>query len=230
MTFWRFTLFAGIFIVLLSLSYYAYSFKRAGQAAKAPNAEKQIAFLGDSLVEGVGATNRDKTFAELVFAEIKQTNPDASMHNFATAGARVQDVVDVQLPQLHELNPTTVIIIVGANDVLLQTPAEDFAKSYALLLQTVVKDKRRVIISTIPKLAETPVVPDALKPAADTNTQEFNRIIKNAAQQYPSVKLFDLYAFSELEFTKNQDLLSVDKFHPNDEGYQKMSEAIIKVM
>jgi lysophospholipase L1-like esterase len=56
-----------------------------------------IVALGDSTVEGLGATNPEKAFAPLVHEAIKSHKKNTRFLNLGVAGAKVQDVLNFQL-------------------------------------------------------------------------------------------------------------------------------------
>ena len=49
--------------------------------------------LGDSTVEGIGASSPDRNYPSRIAARLREIYPDATLHNLGVAGAVASDVV-----------------------------------------------------------------------------------------------------------------------------------------
>lgn len=223
MKFLRFSLMGLVFLILASGLYFGYTAWQKRQVKERPFV---MVSLGDSLVEGVGASDQSKRFTSLLEAALRQKYPDATFYNFGTSGARVQQVVDLQLPQVAPIDPTLTLVVGGANDVTWNTDEEAFRAAWEVLLTQLSAKSERIVILSVPKIAATPIVPDALKDEADARTRRLNAVLYEVTQKYPKVAVFDFYGFSERELIPDNNLLFTDQFHPNDEGYARLANAL----
>ena len=183
--------------------------------------------IGDSTVEGVGASDPSRSCPALVFEKIKNEKERAYFYNLGKSGARIKDVVELQLAKAVELKPDLITISVGANDLRHRTKLRHFEKDFLELIKTLnEKTKAKIIISNIPDLSVVPSIPILVKHLLRFVTGRFNRIIKEYAEQFKCI-LVDLYTGSKIYGRKSTGLISEDGLHPSDEGYALWANAII---
>ena len=183
--------------------------------------------IGDSTVEGVGASNPSRSCPALVFEKIKHEKKRAYFYNLGKSGARIKDVVELQLAKAVELKPDLITISVGANDLRHRTKLRHFEKDFLELIKTLnEKTKAKIIISNIPDLSVVPSIPILVKHLLRFATGRFNRIIKEHAEQFRCI-LVDLYTGSKIYGRKSTGLISEDGLHPSDRGYALWANAII---
>ena len=183
--------------------------------------------IGDSTVEGVGASDPSRSCPALVFEKIKNERKRAYFYNLGKSGARIKDVVELQLAKAVELKPDLITISVGANDLRHRTKLRHFEKDFLELIKTLSeKTKAKIIISNIPDLSVVPSIPILVKHLLRFATGRFNRIIKEYAEQFRCI-LVDLYTGSKIHSRKSTGLISEDGLHPSDSGYAIWANAII---
>ena len=183
--------------------------------------------IGDSTVEGVGASDPSRSCPALVFEKIKNEKKRAYFYNLGKSGARIKDVVELQLAKAVELKPDLITISVGANDLRHRTKLRHFEKDFLELIKTLSeKTKAKIIISNIPDLSVVPSIPILVKHLLRFATGRFNRIIKEHAEQFRCI-LLDLYTGSKIYGRKSTGLISEDGLHPSDLGYALWANAII---
>ena len=183
--------------------------------------------IGDSTVEGVGASDPSRSCPALVFEKIKNEKERAYFYNLGKSGARIKDVVELQLAKAVELKPDLITISVGANDLRHRTKLRHFEKDFLELIKTLnEKTKAKIIISNIPDLSVVPSIPILVKHLLRFVTGRFNRIIKEYAEQFKCI-LVDLYTGSKIYGRKSTGLISEDGLHPSDEGYALWANEII---
>ena len=185
-----------------------------------------VAILGDSLVAGEGASSPDTSLPNLLLTGIKAQQPNATMLSTGVNGATVQDVYTTQLPQLSGKTYDLIFVVVGANDVTHLTPRDTFSTTMNNVLDKLTVAGQEVVLLNVPKLADTPIVPEGIRLFADQRTRDFNSDIAAAVKGRARVHLFDFYALSGSQLAKNSDLISADGFHPNDKGYQMIADAL----
>ncbi|HVE63379.1 MAG TPA: GDSL-type esterase/lipase family protein [Mycobacteriales bacterium] len=81
--------------------------------------------LGDSAAQGIGASTKEGGWVGQLRGELvaRPTEPPWRLVNLSRSGARTLDVLDEQLPALHELTDVALVTCaVGGNDLLHRTP------------------------------------------------------------------------------------------------------------
>ena len=183
--------------------------------------------IGDSTVEGVGASDPSRSCPALVFEKIKHEKKRAYFYNLGKSGARIRDVVELQLAKAVELKPDLITISVGANDLRHRTKLRHFEKDFYELIKTLKeKTKAEIIISNIPDVSVAPSLSIMVKYLSRFVAKRFNRIINEHAKQFRCI-LIDLYTGSKIYGRKSIGLISADGLHPSDKGYALWAKAII---
>lgn len=186
--------------------------------------------IGDSTVEGIGASHHSKSFPALVFEKIKKDKKEAVFHNLGKGGAKVKDVIEHQLRKTIELKPDLVTISVGGNDLHRRTNLKHFEKDFSYLLKTLKEETNaEVIVSNIPDVSLLPSISIFLKYVVRFMNRRFNRIINKHTKEF-KYSLIDLYEGSKEHGKKYKDLISADGFHPSDKGYALWANAIIALL
>lgn len=181
--------------------------------------------IGDSTVEGMGATTPERNFASLINASLKQSIKNTQYHNLGEAGARVEDVIKRQLDKTLELNPNLIVLSIGANDLIQRRNIKKFESEYKELLHKLAKTNALLVINNIPDITLAPAIPRVTIPYFLVQQRRFNNIIKNISKELGSV-LVDLNTQSKL-FKGYKELVSSDGFHPSDAGYALWANTII---
>lgn len=97
-------------------AYRSYWSRVASQPART-NALRYVA-LGDSAAQGIGASNPQHAYVSLIAARLQATTGrPVKIINISRSGARVDDVLRDQVPQLAGLHPDFITVDVGGNDV-----------------------------------------------------------------------------------------------------------------
>lgn len=181
--------------------------------------------LGDSTIEGMGATIPERNFASLIHASLKQSIKNTQYHNLGKAGARVEDVIKKQLEKTIQLNPDLIVLSIGANDLTQRTNLKKFEAEYKELLHKLAKTNALLVVNNIPDITLAPAIPRVTIPYFLVQQRRFNNIIKNISKEFGSV-LVDLNTQSKL-FKGYKELVSSDGFHPSDAGYALWANTII---
>lgn len=183
--------------------------------------------IGDSSVEGVGASTSDRSYPGIIHQHLKLAHKDIDYNNLGKSGARIKDVLDKQLPKTLDLAPQLITISIGANDILHGTPFKEFEKDLHKLLSTLKKQTAaEIVISTIPDLTAAPAIPKHLRFASKVFLRRINSIIRKQAKK-SQVKLVDVYESSRIYTQHYPEVISSDGLHPSDFGYVIWANAII---
>lgn len=192
---------------------------------KEAQASYPVAILGDSLVEGIGASTPDNDFANQLFRRIKIQQPNATLVNTGVSGAVIDDVLNGQTPSLNGKTFRLIIVVVGTNDITHLNDKNSFQRSLDALTAKLSTLSPQLLFLNVPKFAATPDIPDVVKRIADSRTKDFNDVYAAEGKANPNLRVFDFYTLSANVLSKDSSLISNDGFHPNDAGYQKMAEA-----
>ena len=184
---------------------YARRWHEQNQAALSSGEPVWVA-LGDSLTQGIGASSLDTTFVRQVQRFLAESGRPVPVLNLSVSGARIQDVIDAQLPKLAALahEPAFVTCTVGSNDLL---------RSVRLKRTTT---QLRGLFDALPAGSVV-----ATLPAAGSMVAKYvNRIIEGEAPLREH-RIADVAA----HLSGWRRRIAGDGFHPNDEGYAAWTAA-----
>lgn len=181
--------------------------------------------LGDSTVEGVGATSPERNYVSQLHARLRQRYPNARVENLGVAGATSADVARDQLPRAVALAPHLITLSVGPNDITNGVGTSALERNIDTILATLARETRAVIaVNLLPDLAVTrrfnggPVQHQVAR-----LTAQVNEMLREKAEEH-GVTLVDLYGPSREEVPRRPELLASDGYHPSDAGYARWAE------
>jgi lysophospholipase L1-like esterase len=166
--------------------------------------------LGDSLTQGIGASGLDQTFVRQLQRRLASSGRPRAVLNLSVSGARIEDVITKQLPQLASLDqePAMITLTVGNNDLL---------KSLR------VKHTTRRLGDLFDALPEQAVV--ATLPATGSVVASYvNRMIRGEAP-LRGLRIADV----SRHMSGWRSRMARDGFHPNDDGYRAWTSAFAEV-
>lgn len=194
----------GIF-VLTSVNRFA-SFW-AAQNEKPQNGNITIVALGDSTVQGVGATSPYKGFVGQLARKVGQGKP-VQVYNYSKSGATARDVVQNQLSYKEQFTQADVIVVaVGPNDATRGVSNDDYLQNYRKILDAL--PAKKVVIATIPPLERSSV--------SDATVQEWNAALTELAAE-KKVRVAEVYQAIKPR-SRDPRIYSIDLFHPSNIGY-----------
>lgn len=167
--------------------------------------------LGDSTAQGIGTSNREHSYVAVVLRALReQRDPTWCALNLSRSGARVRDVVNVQLPQIEHAPADLVSCAAGANDLLRTRP------------QRFERDLRR-FAARLPAGSLLANLPQGLMPkrAAHVNALISELVIEHA------LVLVDVWSHTGPPW---EGKFSTDHFHPNDAGYLGWAAAFLEAL
>ena len=192
-----------------------------------PGTEVVYVALGDSTVEGIGASSADATYVSRVHARLRAHYPRAVVHNLGVGGATSADVLGGQVDRAVELAPHLVTLSVGPNDVTGRVSAEAYGRNVDAIL-TRLREKTRavVVVNSLPDLAVTPRFRRSpMATRVGHLSVEFNEVLARRVDDHGFV-LVDLYHPSQTEVPAHPELVSRDGYHPSDAGYARWAELL----
>lgn len=188
-------------------------------------AEVVYVALGDSTVEGVGATTAGNNYVGRLDARLRDRYPRARTVNLGVAGATSYDVVDGQLERAVALKPHLVTLSIGPNDITGKVPVKMYAENLEAILGRLAADTQAVVVvNLLPDLAVTPRFRNRdSAPLVGRLSAEFNDVVARLAKRHGAL-VVDLYEASRREVPGHPELLAADGYHPSDLGYARWAE------
>ena len=191
-----------------------------------PNAELVYVALGDSTVEGIGASSHDANYVSRLHARLRERYPNARVVNLGVGGATSQNVIARQLDRAVALKPQLLTLSVGPNDITSRVAVKTYADNMHTILGRLAKETDAVIVvNLLPDLAVTRRFRgrgEVSSVVARLST-EFNDELARVAKRHGAA-LVDLYGASRREVPGHPELLARDGYHPSDLGYARWAE------
>jgi lysophospholipase L1-like esterase len=183
--------------------------------------------LGDSTVEGVGASGPEASYVSLLAGRLRALYPNARAVNLGVGGATSADVVTTQLPRALELSPDLITLSIGPNDITGRVGVDAYEANLDTIFTTLTRRTRAAVIANLlPDLALTPrFARGALKDLMGRRTVAFNEALARAGGKH-GIELVDLYATSREEVPRRPELIGADGYHPSDAGYARWAELL----
>lgn len=188
----------------------------------------KIAFLGDSISAGVGASTPARRYATLVTKGLSQGQGKFEEVNLAISGSTMVDQpwpaplssgYPHRLRQALENKPDILVIQHGTNDNAVGSSAGEFLWSYRQAVRAI-KEKlprTKIVCMTICPSWGVAQATDAWLNQANAGIQEIA-----AAEQ-------TLLAHTNFKLRHRRDLFP-DGIHPNDEGHRIMAESVLEAL
>lgn len=157
--------------------------------------------MGDSMSQGIGARDISGGWVGQLHSRLDVGGIHLRLVNLSASGARVRDLLHVQLPRLRALEaaPALVTVLIGANDMVL-------------------RGRRAAAVATFEKLlADLPpgVTVIATLPRRNPQALAINANI-DAAAASGRVRMADMRSRTMGSY---RGTLADDHFHPNERGY-----------
>ena len=209
---------------------------------------KTVHFLGDSITEGCGASDVEKTCFVSLF---KEAYPNATITNYGIGGTRIarQNKPSDNPRQDLDFNVRALEMAEGADLVVVFGGTNDFGHGDAPFGEWGDKDETtfcgavyalyekllcRYPLGRVLVLTPLHRMSEAILNQHGRVLKDYGDIIRKTAELF-SFPVLDLYAVSGLNplMGKVKETMMPDGLHPNDRGYQRLFEIIdqyIKVM
>jgi lysophospholipase L1-like esterase len=192
-----------------------------------PSAPVLYVALGDSTVEGIGASTPAANYVSRLHERLRAVYPRASAVNLGLGGATSADVIGGQLERAVLLQPQLVTLSIGPNDITGHVPLADYERNLETIFGRLAQETRAVVVANLlPDLAITPRFSGReVAPAVGRLTVRFNEALARIAGQH-GVEVVDLYQASRAELPARPELVAADGYHPSDLGYARWAELL----
>ena len=181
--------------------------------------------LGDSTVEGVGASSSEDNYVSRLHERLRGIYPLTRMTNLGVGGATASGVRKRQLARAIKLRPDLVTLSIGPNDITEKRSLDDYSRDIDRILQALtVRTTAVVVVNLIPDLGVTPRFRgQEREEALRQRVLDFNEVLSRHALAY-GAEIVDLYGPSQREVPRRPELVAVDRYHPSDAGYALWAE------
>jgi len=183
--------------------------------------------LGDSTVEGIGASSDARNYVTQIHTRLRAVYPRAAVINLGRGGATSADVVNDQLDRAILMKPNLVTLSVGPNDITGRVPVTDYEDNVATIFRRLTGQINAVVVvNLLPDLAVTPRFRRSETESAVAElTVDFNTALERQARRF-GVEVVDLYRPSQYELPRRPELVAADGYHPSDLGYARWAELL----
>lgn len=194
---------------------------------KDPTKEFVFVAIGDSTVEGAGATHHKRSFTGILYSMIKERFPKTSYHNFGKFGSSTKDVINDQLDKAIALKPDLVTISVGANDMNNKILPKTFSKNLILIIEQLQKETTaKIVLNNLPDFTKSTAISRTQRSLGKFIISRYNKAIEKVAADN-DVFFIDLYSQSKVYAKYYPELIAEDKFHPSDFGHALWANTIM---
>ena len=184
--------------------------------------------MGASDAVGIGAFPLEKGYVYQIRDGLKSRANEVVLYNLGVSGKRTDYLESTELPTAIALQPHVITLWAGPNDLIHGVDAATFEHSLATILtQLRQSTSALIVLANLPDLTILPRF--LLDPDPDVTVDRvsaFNLAIARQAEAY-AVPLVDLYAGG---YASNWDYVSLDGFHPSNEGHAKIAELYLEIL
>jgi lysophospholipase L1-like esterase len=203
------TLFPGIRAVQEQVGPYAVAWGEHNRAVLDGAGPVWVA-IGDSMTQGIGASAPDRGWVGQLSSRLQVRGWDHRVVNLGVNGARVADVLDLQLPALDELverlgQVRLVTVVIGSNDVVVRRHRRGVVERFETMLDAL---PRGAVVANLPNPHREARAIDAMLRERDA---EGSLVLADMRREGPR---------------SWRGRLSSDLFHPNDRGYAEMATVV----
>ena len=176
--------------------------------------------LGDSYTIGTSVEPAER-WPNLLVAALDDAPLSLELvGNIAVNGYSSRDVIDLELPQLAELRPDFVTLLIGVNDVVQGVSAEMYRRNVTSILDDLAArvGAERILVVTTPDYTVTPAGGDFGDPVRQSaGIRAFNEILTTTASSR-GILVVDIHDLS-LHAATNPSLVARDGLHPSGAQY-----------
>lgn len=174
---------------------------RDGNSLQADPDALYLVTLGDSIMQGIGASEPSKGLAGLAATHIRQrAGCEVYLKNLSSTGAQVADVLRDQLPHAPLDQADIVLVCVSANDAVKRVPLAEYRQQLDELLSQLPAAK--TVIADVALVKAHPIYQPIMQELADSYGIRRARVMQAFAGSGNPLKV-----------------VAGDFFHPNNRGY-----------
>ncbi|MFJ3957202.1 SGNH/GDSL hydrolase family protein [Arthrobacter sp. NPDC090010] len=183
--------------------------------------------LGDSFTEGVGDVAPSfphgcRGWADRVAQRLSGLNPETRYANLAVRGRRLDRIVEEQLSQALDMQPTLVSLYAGGNDLLMaRLDLDDLLRRLEQAVLTLRRSGAQVLLFTGYNVPLSPLLePFKLRNAV------YNTRVRRIARELDCV-LVDYWCFERFQ---DRTLWAPDRLHMSVAGHEYMADKVLELL
>lgn len=168
--------------------------------------------LGDSAAQGIGASSPMRGYVGLVAKRVEdKTGKRVRIVNLSVTGAKMDDYLKAQVPEIKKYKADIITIEIGANDVA-DYDAKSFRANFKKVMATLPEG---TFVSNMPLFNS--------RPGSTENAKDASKIVEEELKSRPDLIFVDLQKQTE----ENQSIFGFapDLFHPNNLSYKNWAYA-----
>lgn len=185
----------------------------------------RLAVLGDSIAFGQGAARASDTLASRLTSGLTGYGVEVDARVLAVPGARSAGL-RAQVDRALAWAPHVAVIVIGANDLTHQVPAEQAARELGDAVRRLRAGDSEVVVAPAPDLSMVPHVPAILRPVVQTASVLMRRQ-QVAVTLAEGGRIADPDERTARAFGSDPTLFSGDLFHPSSAGYAVIADALL---
>lgn len=198
--------------------------------ASVTDEEERVRFvaLGDSYTIGTSVAEAERWPNQLV----ERVEELELVGNPAVNGYTSADLIEQELPQLDELRPELVTLLIGVNDVVQGQSDSQYVANVATILDELLNDvpSDRIVCIATPDYTRTPQGAAFGDPQQQSDAiVRFNAILREACEQRDIGFVAEIFEISQAA-ADDSALVADDGLHPSGEQYRLWVDAIEPVV
>ena len=180
--------------------------------------------LGDSLAFGTGAASPQDTLGSRLTRALREAGTATELSVVAVPGATSLGLAE-QLQRAAAADADLALLVVGANDVTRQVPADRSAAAIGAAVRTLRTRGTAVLVVPTPDLSSVAWVPPAFRAVVAAVCDQL-RARQTAAVEAAGGVVAPVGPELSARFAADPALFSADRFHPSSAGYALVAEAL----
>jgi acyl-CoA thioesterase-1 len=199
-----------------------------GSPAAEPSAAVRYLALGDSVTQGVGATDEQTgAFPALVAERWRADGCEVEVQNAGISGYTAGQILAEQVPQIESFAPTIVTFQAGGNDIVNGIPIDEYRSNVKSVLDAATDSGARVVVLAQNEWFRSPMGVGYVGDSGPAQRSAFDDVLieETSAHGAEFVDMRPLYAEQA-----EQGQWVEDGIHPTPEAYEawaeKLSEAV----
>ncbi|MGH2710868.1 MAG: SGNH/GDSL hydrolase family protein, partial [Actinomycetota bacterium] len=190
----------------------------------------RMAWVGDSVVAGVGASGPEATVPHLVATGLRRP---VRLDVFAVSGERVAGAISDLVPRLERLAqpPQVVVVEIGANDVTHLTGLDEFRAAYdELMARVAAVGAEHVFALGIPAFHTTPRFLQPLRAIVGWRARRIDEQVRESAHAFDATYVNISGETGDVFGAEPDRYYASDDFHPSDAGYELWAAAVLQAL
>ncbi len=184
--------------------------------------EFRILVIGESTAAGVGVARHEQGLASQIALQIHQrSGQTVSWYTFGVNGVRLgplnNALVNMELPLAD-----AVVLSMGVNDTTGFTPRHQFRQQLLALREALVsRHPAPLYLLSVPPMHLFTALPSPLRHIVGWRARQLNRVYEELAEHAPMG-----FRYLSYPALTDKSLLASDGYHPGENGYQAIAEAL----